>query len=79
VPDERYGGGTFDFNSGRSGGGAFSRLSRAFGGGAAQASLKFDIPGLQQFKREIGDITTGLKALREEFDKLPGAQGLRPS
>jgi hypothetical protein len=35
--------------------------------------LKFDIPGLQQFRREIGDITTGLGRLREEFNRLSTA------
>jgi hypothetical protein len=75
VPDgsEPNAGGTFNFDSGRGGQGRFSRAVRAFGGGSAQASLKFDIPGLQAFRREITGIGTDLAKLRDEFNKLSKA------
>ena len=70
MPDEPYAGGTFSFNSG---GGRLRNAARSFMGGSAKASLKFDIPGLQEFQRQIDAITSSLSRLRAEFSRLAQA------
>src|SRR5215831_1511003 len=70
MADEPYAGGTFGFQGAQAGRGRWGRAYQAFRGGSASASLKFDIPGLQQFRREIDDIREALDKLRATFEKL---------
>jgi hypothetical protein len=55
------------------GGGRLRSAYQALRGGSASASLKFDIPGLQQFRREIDQIRDALNKLKTSFDALSRA------
>src|SRR5215831_10020933 len=64
---EPYAGGTFNANMG---GGRFRSAFNSLRCSSASATLKFDIPGLQQFRREIDQIRDALTKLQTTFQKL---------